>query len=336
MSFFSRISQRTKDSSFQSGVPQDISDAVKVMEKSGSVAQQASPTSLRTESPFLSGTLSETPGATSLGSETRLSFDGKGVTPDSEIEDQPKNFFKKNIFLIVGGLALLALFGGIVVWYFLWSGAQIEESQLQSVVPEKSSPAPIVSTSFAEPPYAPDTANYLLIDTELVTPESFMQMIQRAGEKIVATQMSKPIEFFLTDKNNNPIAFSRFAYLMKLAFPEDLLGTFGESFSYFVYNDNGHVRTGLVVSFADPLEGKKLIAQNEKTLPSIFRVVLLNGALLPRETVFRSGVYNAETVRFVNIDTIENISFDFVVRESGVFIGTSKEALRAIMDKNRR
>ncbi len=336
MSFFSRIFQRTQDSSFQSGVPQDILDAVKVMEKSVVPAQQTSPTSLRTESPFLSGTPSETPEATSFGGETRLSFDKKGVTLDSNTEAQPKSFFKKNIFLIVVGVALLALFGGMVAWYLLRSGTQIEESQLQPVVPENGSTAPIVSTSFAEPPYAPDTANYLLIDTESVTPESFMQMIQRAGEKIVAARMSKPIEFFLTDKNNNPIAFSRFAYLMKLPFSEDLLGTFGESFSYFVYNDNGHVRAGLTVSFADPLEGKKLVAQNEKILPSIFRVVLLNGVLLPREMVFRSGVYNTEAVRFVNISTTENISFDFVVRDSGVFIGTSKEALRAILDKKRR
>lgn len=335
MSFFPHIFQRTQDSSFQSGVPQDILDAVKVMEKSGAPAQQTSSISLRAESPFLSGTLPETPGAMSFRGESRLSFD-RGATPESDIEAQPKSFFKKNIFLIVGGVALIALLGGMVAWYFLWSGTQTEESQLQSVVPEKSSPEPIVSTSFAEPPYAPDTANYLLIDTESVTPESFMQTIQRAGEKIVAARLSKPVEFFLTDKNNNPIAFSRFAYLMKLPFSEDLLRTFGESFSYFVYNDTGHVRVGLTVSFADPVEGKKLVAQNEKILPAIFRTVLLNNVSLPREIVFRTGVYNAEAVRFVNVDTAENISFDFVVRDSGVFIGTSKEALRAILDKKRR
>jgi hypothetical protein len=96
------------------------------------------------------------------------------------------------------------------------------------------------------------------------------------------------------------------------------------------------VRVGLTVSFADPVEGKKLVAQNEKTLPAIFRTVLLNSVSLPREIVFRTGVYNAEAVRFVNVDTTENISFDFVVRDSGVFIGTSKEALRAILDKKRR
>jgi hypothetical protein len=162
-----------------------------------------------------------------------------------------------------------------------------------------------------------------------------MQMIQRAGEKIVTAQMSKPIEFLLTDKNNNPIAFSRFAYLMKLAFPEGLLSTFGESFSFFAYNDDGHVRTGLALNFTDSLAGKKLIAQNEKILPTIFRTVLLNGTSLPREIVFHSGVYNSEPVRFVNINAAENISFDFVVRDSGVFIGTSKETLRAILDKKR-
>lgn len=311
-------------------VPQDILDAVSIMKKSPSIAgvvPQKAVTPIG-GSPFL-----EKSSAVDGGQELKeKSAEPSFLASKSVFSRYVTNLDRQKVLYgVVGGLAGLLFLGGGLAWYFLRTEKQVP------VVPAGMENSGLVPTTrpVLEPPYAPDTANYLSIDTETVTVESFSQMVQQAGTRILSVPMVRPVEFLLTDKNNNPIAFSRFAYLMKLDFSEEFLGVFGEPFSLFLFNDSGKIRLGLNLTFSDPVAAKKLIAQNEKSLPFLFHSVLFSGSMVPKEAVFRSGVYGAEAVRFVNIDGVQNISFDFVVRESGLFIGTSKETLRAILDKRR-
>lgn len=334
MNFFSRHPDQLKSQESQPvAISRDILDAVTVM-RSGEIASDDKVvekiiTRSHGMSPFLEKTDSQGLETAPIAQETR-------VFPLQKTDLKPSRFEKKRIvFLVFGGLVLCALFGSIWWWYFLRVRNQVEAviplpSSMESVIPE-----PTGEIVMSEPPYASETANYLLIDTETVTPASFAQMLKQSGERIVAAHMSQPVEFLLTDKNNNPIAFSRFAYLMKIDLKAELLTALGEPFSLFIYNDQGNIRLGLKLSFSDSVTAKKLINQNEKTLPFLFQALLFDGIVVSRDAVFRSGVYNAEVVRFVNIDVAENLSLDFVVRDDGMFIGTSRETLRMVLNKNR-
>ncbi len=298
-------------------------------------------------SPFLNGMTSE-----EGIREPEQSFSETGIpsgkitqpeasSPTSTKKALLKGFFssftgsKKKILMVFIGLILLLGIGGFGTWYLLrWRGEKVVSSE--PVSESISVPEPAMETPLPQPPFVADAPNYLSIDTETVTAQSFRILLDQTGAKIAAARMAQPVEFFLTDKNNNPIAFSRFAFLMDLGLSEEVVAVLGEPFSLFLYDDGGKARLGLRLTLVDASIGEKLLIQKEKTFPLLFRPLLFPGSTVAREVVFRSGVYNTDTVRFVNIDEAQGTSFDFTLRDNEWFIGTSKDTLRAILDKKRK
>lgn len=355
MNLFARDTDNTKKTTAQLPIPQDILDAVRVMNVSSSSemadrsSRQAPVVVAQGTSPFLEKGVSledadistikdlpVSPAGASAGISTIL-FKKRPGQKVSLFFGALANLKGKMSRVIAGGTLLLLVLLSVVVWFFFFrDNKEIVVATPVSNESESDSTASSVAISVVELPYAIDAPNYLFIDTETITQESFGELIAETGKRIVTARIAKPVEFLLTDKNNNPIAFSRFAYLMKLELPEELLASLGESFSVFLFNDGGNIRLGLSLALTDQAKGANLIAQKEKSLPFFFRTILFSGNTIPQGLVFRSGVYNIETVRFVNIDNIQHISFDFVLRPNEWLIGTSRDTLRAILDKKQK
>lgn len=235
---------------------------------------------------------------------------------------------KKLLWLAVSGVALIALGAG--AWYFLMR----EEAPVPVVeIPVEPTPKATVSIAPVELPYSTTAPNYLSVDTETVTEANFRELLHQISGRILEARMTAPVEFLLTDKNNNPIAFSRFAYLMKLDLNADFLSLLDESFSLYVWNDGGKATLGLTLSMAGTPGTDLFKMQKEGTIPFALRALLYEGVAVPKEVTFRSGAYNGQEVRYVNIDAAKNISFDYAIRGKVWLIGTSKDALRAMLDK---
>lgn len=330
MSLFSRTTE-SKDPVAQP-VPQDILNAVNVMRGSQGT-QEASLTQSSTPSPFLSG--EKIQGQRSVPVQEGVKNDQEQFTGKVVEAPQKSRVLsiamdkKKVLFFAVGGIIVIG--ASLSAWYFL--RPTVEEAPVPVETSENisvsiGSEAPVVIL-----PFVSEAPNYLSVDTETVTALSLGTMLSQAGDKIIEAKMGRPVEFLLTDKNNNPIAFSRFVYLMNIEFGEELVASFEEPFSLFLYNDAGKIRLGLSLTFIDPTKSQKLLTAKERALPFLLREVLFQGSVVPRESIFRSGVYQDQAVRFVNIDATQNISFDYAFREKRWFIGTSKDTLRAVLDK---
>ncbi|MDP2838065.1 MAG: hypothetical protein Q8O53_02210 [Candidatus Moranbacteria bacterium] len=236
------------------------------------------------------------------------------------------------MYIIFGVLLLLVIAGGGVAWYFLrYVPAHSVVADPVPIAPPPSMEVPVA----IEPPYALDKPNYLSIDVETITTQEFQKILQAASARMKTANMVKPVEFLITDKNNNPLALSRFVYLMGLSLPEPLMTKLEDDFSVFAHNDKGKATLGLRLVFTDALVGGVVVKQREVTLPMMFRPLLYVGVTVPQKVLFRSGVYNGETVRFVNLDGTESVSFDYVLRENTWFIGTTKDTLRVILDIKR-
>lgn len=330
MSLFSRTTE-SKDPVAQP-VPQDILNAVNVM-KGSQETQEASLAQSSTPSPFLSG--EKIQGQRSVPVQEAVKNNQEQPVKEVVEASQKSSALsivtdrKKVLFFAVGSIVVIGV--GLGAWYFL--RPTVEEVPVpletgESVSVSIGSEAPVAIL-----PFVPEAPNYLSVDTETVTALSLRTMLSQAGDKIIEAKMGRPVEFLLTDKNNNPIAFSRFVYLMNIEFGEELVASFEEPFSLFLYNDAGKIRLGLALTFIDATKSQKLLTAKERLLPFLFREVLFQGPAVPRESIFRSGVYQDQAVRFVNIDATQNISFDYAFREKHWFIGTSKDTLRAILDK---
>ncbi len=342
MSFFSQ--QSKNEIRGTAGIPPEILRAVSVMGDtenpvlSKGEAKESLPPNAASASPFLSDTSS---GSTDVASikppvaSVPASWSPAASVPSRLLSSQESGLKiteihrKKWLFLALGGIIVALMGGG--AWYFMKT-APAEKEEVKEV-PLPPSP-PVVSLIVTpEPPFALDAPNYFPLDTETITAQALKQLLDQAAVRIIAAGVTQPVEFLPTDKNNNPLAFSRFAYLMGLDLSQELLETLGESFSLFLYTDQGKVHLGLRLTFVNGTTGSGLVRKEENKLPLLFRNLLFEGVALPKEILFRSGVYQTESVRFVNIDVTQNISFDYVLRSSEWLIGTSKETLRALVDK---
>lgn len=250
-----------------------------------------------------------------------------------EDEEEVYGMTRKKWLFAGGGILLLALILGGVAWYFMRSTSVITEGAPS--VPVTPVTLPVEAPVILEPPFSVEKANYLSVDTETMTAESLSVLLKQSADRMTAAKMTLPVEFLVTDKNNNPIAFSRFAYLLKLEIPKDLLATIGESFSLFLFNGGERVSLGLSLRFNDETVGRDLINKKESSLPLFFRTLLFNGATLPKQIIFRSSTYNSVPVRFVNVDSARALSLDYALREKEWLLGGSKETLRAMIDKKR-
>lgn len=261
----------------------------------------------------------------------------KVVSPSPEVVFS-KSGSKK--WLVVGIIVVIvALFGLGAYLYF--RNAPLEKV-MESVVPDGQSsaetPSDLVETPVVEPPFALDKPNYLSLDTESISLDEGKTVFGEVAVKMQAAGIVQPVEFLITDSNNNPVAFSRFAYLMHFELSPELLAFLDEGFSVFAFIDGGKLRLGLALTMKDATAAGAQIVKEESSLPSAFRpLVLLNGSMvgINRTSVFRSGSYNSEAVRFTNIDANQNLSLDYTLRGNRWFVGTSKDTLRAMLDQTR-
>lgn len=255
-----------------------------------------------------------------------------GLVPDGGgvFIDRPKR--NNQTFLVVGiiVLTLAIILGGAFYFY-----SQKNQSETSPSLPDEASNAPEKATEIPskEPLLALDKPNYLSFNTETVSPEDIKKTLSQTALRVRAGNITRPVEFLVTDQNNNPLAFSRFAFLSKLDLASDIAVLADEAFSLYAYNDASSVHFGLALTFKDAPAAALAIANAETTLPHAFRVLILEpNVTVAESTSFRSGAYNRFAVRFANISDDQNVSLDYVLDGNQWFIGTSKNTLRAILD----
>ncbi|MFZ2299695.1 MAG: hypothetical protein WAW00_01000 [Candidatus Moraniibacteriota bacterium] len=245
--------------------------------------------------------------------------------------NEPKKSRKWLIAGILSVIIILFVSGG--AWYFfsdtlrgLWETAPVPEAAEQSdVTPEIPAPKPL--------PFSLDTPNYLPINTEVVSPEDIRKTFSQAADRIRTAGIASPVEFLVTDQNNNPLAFSRFAFLLGLDLDPELLALIDETFALYAYDDAGRARLGLVLTLTDTPAAATAITKTETGLPYALQPLILETELaVSRSLVFRTSAYDRFSVRFANIDSIRAVSLDYVLDENRWYVGTSKDTLRAMLD----
>ncbi len=248
------------------------------------------------------------------------------------IINEPQKSRKWLIISIILAIVTLFLLGG--GWYFFSDNVR-GLFKTESVLPEiteKTEEVPEI-TAPKSLPFSLDTPNYLSIDTEVVSVGDIQKIFSQAADRIKEAEIASPVEFFVTDQNNNPLAFNRFAFLLKFDLDADLLALIGETFSLYAYDDAGSVRFGLLLNVTDPQKAAAAITKEEAGLPYALRTLITEPEVSVSSTsTFQSSSYNQFPVRFTNIDDTRKISFDYVLDGQRWFIGMSKDTLRAILD----
>ncbi len=237
------------------------------------------------------------------------------------------------VALMALSLFVFVTIAGGYLWWRSYMGNDPTEPEVRV-----ESPTVAGDQSKKEPPsqtkYMAEQPNILSFDTETVTAEAIKATLLQAAQTIKQDNLSGAIEFLIRDQKLNPLAFSRFAYLAKISLPTELLGTLDEPFSLYIYQDNGRPRLVLLAYVKDEPAFAAILLRNEKRLAQAIEPLFLDVTTAPKNNVvFRESRHLGRPVRYANIDATLGLSVDYAVRGRQWIVGTSKESLRAVLDK---
>ena len=229
-------------------------------------------------------------------------------------------------FIIV--LILLALLLLTAGGYYYWIETQKEKSTSSTNDTPKPEPTPIQRPSFTT-----DKANYLSVDFENANTESLKDTIKKTAEKIKTENITLPVEFLLTDQKNNPLAFSAYAQKAKLTLSSDIMDSLDDNFSLFLYNENGQVKSGLVITLKNTSKLKEALLKSEPTLPAAVESIFLTSEFTIPIKPFASSIYNGTDIRYKNIISPEDLSVDYAIYNNKFLVfATTKQSIRSILD----
>lgn len=251
----------------------------------------------------------------------------------------PEVSVKKKSHVLMAGVILLvlALVAGGAFAYFTFVAKK-------PTTPEPS-PAPTTDTSLPESPadmsqsdtkdipFTLSSPNYLPIDVETVTAEQFRALLSAKEKLLEENQITdKAVEFFVTDKNNNPVAFARFAKLLGMTFPQPVMDQIDESFSLYLYSDGTVARVGLSLSVKNKEALSRAVTSGEPALPFALQALYLDPSVTKIATpVWKNGTYKSYSTRYCNIAPT-GLSNDYTVTDKHWVIGTSANVFRKILD----
>ncbi len=146
--------------------------------------------------------------------------------------------------------------------------------------------------------------------------------------------VTTPVEYLVVDTNSNPVAFSRFAFLVGANTPEDLVAASLEPFSLYLYLDQGALRMALAVTIRPEVGAN--FPTNKTILPQALKRFFYPQEYATRDLstlVFSQSSYKGQTISYTNIDEPANYSFDMINQEGILTLANSKNTLRAVIDK---
>lgn len=273
------------------------------------------------------------------------SFSPKDAMPSSAKRDvkqhpsSPTETFSQKKRLPVSIFAGVLLVFVIVVlagggYYFLLLRNKTDvPAQEQAPAIEEVMEQPSQEESEPEPLYSETLPNYFAVNTEEGQQADIVRTLTSAAEKIMAQHALSPVEFVIVDNNNTPVSFHVFALLYNLSLPQDLLSALEEKFSLYIVPDGDTARIGIAISLKDAKEATIELQKAEVRLFENLAPLFLDKTLPPTPPSFKDSVYAQHAIRYANGDVTESFSVDYTFTPTHLVIGTSKNSMRAIIDK---
>ena len=256
------------------------------------------------------------------------------VKPSPQKTVEPSNPISKIVIAIIVLLVIIVVaLGG---YYFFLTNQPKQVAQpavtqpIQTEQPIVAEPAvtPIVTDK-----YSANKPNYLTMDLATLSTSEIQKIISDTAAELTGSSSQAPYEFTIVDANNNPVAFPIFATAAKINLTPTLLKTLSENFSLFIYNDAGNIRLGISATIANPSVLSMEIKKQESTFVTDASTLFLGTAPTITTGTFTESTYNGNTIRYLNVNNAKNLSIDYTITGSQLIIGTSKNTLRAILDK---
>jgi hypothetical protein len=236
------------------------------------------------------------------------------------------------ILLGVAVFFVVAIAGLGVYYFFLKNKTIIETPATTPVAPPAETPVAPPITTPAEK-YSSNMPNYLSFDPTNENLTDLNKTLASIADELKNKDPQSIYEFSVVDSNNNPVMLPIFAAATKFNLSPTLLDNLGETFSIFFYNDNGVIHLALATTIKDEKVVVAEMLKQEATLVSDTAFLFLETVPEKNPVKFGEGSYVDFPVRYFNLTVDPPLSVDYIISDSSLVIGTSKDTARAIIDK---
>lgn len=204
----------------------------------------------------------------------------------------------------------------------------VQEPQQPQEQPQEPIQEPIV------PKYLADKPNYLTLDLANQDASEIKDKLLSIGDDISSIDTTAtPYEFTVVDINNNPVAFPIFATAAKLNLSQNILNSLGTDFSLFYFKDGDNVRLAFSANIKNKDGLMKELIKQENTFSVDASLLFLKAAPNVIKGTFASSTYENYSIRYLNLNTTKDLSIDYTTTDSQLVVATSKNTLRAVLDK---
>lgn len=242
-------------------------------------------------------------------------------TPNITIKGSAQPETPKLIISLVIAIILISI-GGI--YYFLTTRSVSLDTQPETATTGDSQKSSAL--------FSVDMPNFLPIDTMHSTPESIQAVLLQTAQQTTSLNSARPIEFIITDTDNNPISFASFSKLANITLSQATIVSLGEKFSLFIYTSNGTPHIGLTIDIKDKTVIQEAMRQEEASLARSLSPLFLNDRPTETPMVFSDGTYANIQLRYVNLNKDTHLSVDYAITDRRLVIGTSMETHHALLD----
>ena len=314
--------QSTQNSDFPVAAAQDNTTAAKIQ----SPFTSPEPVLIKkTPAPIKEGVKKETPVATKtddLLKEDSDRFKKREQAPRETV--QPALISKVGV-PIAALVALIVVGGG---YYFVKSRSVDTSLETEAVVV----PMPPVNDEADSVLFSINTPNYLPLDTVDTTPNTIQLLLLKTAEDAAPFSTEQPLEFFITDKDNNPLSFAKFATLSGMTLSQSVIDTLNGKFSLFIYTENQTPHISIVIEAKDADSARAVLKQKESFLTHDLSPLFLGDAPTKTDGSFNDGSYNDIPTRYINIHPETALSIDYSIADNSVIISTSRQTHHSVID----
>lgn len=250
--------------------------------------------------------------------------------------EKEKSAISNNVIILYAAVGLMVVAIVLGGYYFLFGRTKTEIAEPQTEnAPQQTKPQPAIEEPVTEPEkYLSEKPNYLSLDIANTSAEEIKKKISDIAEELKTVSEKQSLyEFVVVDANNNPVSFPIFATAAKLNLSPAILKSLAESFSIFLYNDNGNERLSLVMGIKDKKVLTFELLKQEKTLISDASFLFLNEKPEITKGTFQDNVHKNIPIRFFNVNKEITLSIDYAIINDKLVISASKNTVRAIIDR---
>ncbi|MFC1622813.1 hypothetical protein ACFL16_00265 [Patescibacteria group bacterium] len=241
-----------------------------------------------------------------------------------------KSIVGKVIGVLVTILILVGLGGG--GYYYMTQMAPEKEAEVEDVVTDEPEDTVEIVEDAEIMEYVLNMPNYLVVDTVNQTKEDLYSSMSRILEELPSLE-TDAYEFVLTNSEYAQIDYDKFTDFTGFDLGPQITVNLGNEFSVFM-NANDE-RLGLAIKVATGRKDMLIseLSANEDYFLKNTQAIFL-GKFTPIQGLeFSDSQYGDVGIRYVNFETMDNMSIDYAIVDEYLVIGTSKDTMRSIVDK---